>query len=229
MLRKSLWLAVALATSVAARAEAITIVEWDLLGEPGSQASTAAEPSPANITGNPLSRGPGLTGNAGTNSLNAAGWSGDAGDYFEFGFSVAPGYKVDLDDLFIGTRSSGTGPGTIGVFTSLDGFTNPVATYNQAPGSNFVNSQSDLSALPDITGNFVARIMAIGNTSANGGTIGGSGTFRVTGFFAGGTFDRNMQLTGTVSAVPEPSTFVLLGLGGLGTALIAVRRRKKTS
>lgn len=190
---------------------AATVVEWDLLGQSGSQASVAASFDAANITGANLSRGAGLSGNAGANSLNAAGWNNQATDFFSFGFTADAGYSVDLEELYLGSRSSNSGPGSIGLFSSLDGFATALVTFNQAPGSNFVNSIVDLSGLPDITGSIEFRLMQIGSAAANGGATASNGTFRVTAYFENGAFNRNLGLTGTVTApVPVPAALWLL-------------------
>ena len=223
-MNKYLTLAAALLVASGA-AQATTIVEWDLLGAPGSQASTPASGEAANVTGSVLARGAALTGSAAGNSISASGWTGEATDYFSFGFAVESGYQVDLDDLYIGTRSSGTGPGTMGLFYSGDNFGAALTTFNQAPGSNFVNSVIDLSALPDLTGNVEFRLLQVGTAAANGGSTGSAGTFRVTGYFAGGSFDRNTQLTGTVSAIPEPRTYLMMFAGLVMIGFMAARRK----
>jgi hypothetical protein len=216
-------LAVLLAASAAVQAE--TIVEWELAGAPGSQASTAASGAAAQVTGSALVRGAGLVGNAAANSINASGWNGQATDYFSFGFAVTDGHLVDLDSLYIGTRASGTGPGTLGLFYSGDGFSTSLATFDQAPGGSFLNSVVDLDALPDLSGNVEFRLRQIGTAAANGGATGGAGTFRVTGYFVAGVFDRNAQFTGSVSAIPEPGSNAML-LAGLAAVGVVVRRRR---
>jgi hypothetical protein len=207
---------------------AAVIAEWDLLGAAGSQASTAALTSVTpGVTGNALARGSGLTGVATANSINASGWNGQATDYFSLGFTVAPGSSVDLTSLYIGTRSSNTGPGTLGLFYNGDGFATNLFSFNQAPGGNFVNSIVDLSALPNLTGSVEFRISQVGSAAANGGATGSSGTFRLVAYFEGGSFDRNLQFTGDVSTavIPEPSAawLAIFGLAGLGTLARRVR------
>jgi hypothetical protein len=222
-------LAVAVATAVSLPAQAVTITEWDLTGTPGSQASTAAFGAAANVTGSALTRGAGLSGNAGANSINASGWSGQATDYFEFGFTVASGYTVDLSELFIGTRSSATGPGTVGLFYSGNGFSTALTTFNQAPGANFVNTLFNFSGLTGLTGSVNFRVMQVGTAAANGGaTNTTSGTFRIADYFVGGIETSNLKLTGSVNSVvapiPVPAAVWLFGSALAGVA--GVSRRK---
>ncbi|MCU0922668.1 MAG: hypothetical protein MUF16_20500, partial [Burkholderiaceae bacterium] len=103
-------------------------------------------------------------------------------------------------------RSSATGPGTIGLYYSGDGVTAALATFNQAPGANFVNSVVDLDSLPGLAGTVEFRLRQVGTTAANGGSTGANGTFRLTGYFESGVFERSAQFTGSVTAIPEPAT-----------------------
>ena len=87
-----------------------------------------------------------------------------------------------------------------------------------APGSNFVDSVVDLSALRELAGEVEFRLLQVGTVAANGGSTARAGTFRVTSYFAAGSFDRNMQFTGTVSAISEPGTYSMAfaGLAPIG-------------
>lgn len=202
-----------------------TLAYWDTLGQPGNQVTSPGAGSP-NVTAAALSRGPGLTASAAANSFSASGWN--AGEYFSLGFTVDPGYTVSLASLYLGTRSSATGPGTMALYYSGNGFSTALATFNQAPGGNFVNTIVDLSTLASLSGAVEFRIGMVAGSAANGGSVAAAGTFRVGGYFENGNFERDLQFTGTLApvgaVVPLPAA-VWLMIAGLG-ALGAVARRR---
>ena len=210
------------ALMLAGTAQADVVASWDMYGQPGNQEYTTGIGS-TNIIAQNMVRGAGLNPASANNSMSSTGWAGtDSDDYFEFGFTVADGYSVTLDELWIGTRSSGTGPGTIGVYTSLDGYTTSIYTIVQ-DNTNYSNSIIDLSGLGAISGDFFIRLYEIGDTQADGdGATGSSGTFRIADHLASGTY-TDVQFVGTV--VPIPGALWLTGSGLL--ALVGLRRRMK--
>ncbi len=213
--------AAAILAAISGTASADVITSWANFGQTGDQAASPVGTQAANVTGAAMTRGAGLSPNAGSNSLNSAGWDTlAANDYISFGFSVAAGYEVDLSTLWMGTRSSNTGPGFLSVYSSLDGFASPVFSFSQV-GTAYTNSIADVSALSDLTGSVEFRIYADNGVSANGGAISGTGTFRVGDHSDGANFSE-FRFEGTVSQVPAPASAALMGLGGL----VAARRRR---
>jgi hypothetical protein len=119
--------------------------------------------------------------------------------YFTFGFTVAPGFVVNLNQLLIGTRASGTGPRDMALRYSGDGFTANLATWTES-GTGFINNTLSLSSLTNLSGTVEFRIVALSNTSANGtGSIASGGTYRIANFFSG-TDTGSFRLTGTIVA-----------------------------
>ena len=214
--------ALALALAASSFAHASIVASWDLSGDPGNQATEPAAFQRPGIVGSPMIRGAGLGPVAAANSFNSNNWDDEIDEYIEFGFTVGPGTSVDLQNLIIATRSTAAGPGTIGLFTSLDSFAAPVYTFAQSPGGNFVNNIVDLSSLPLLgPGTFAVRLYEIGDTQADGvGDTDASGTFLVAELLGSEIFD-DIQFNGTI--VPEFNSFIVWAL--LGVCGYSTRRR----
>jgi hypothetical protein len=212
-----------LAVSLSTPARAEVIVDWNLTGMAGTETSRAANSAAVGVTGHALTEGATLTANAGQDSMNAKGWNGEATDYFSFGFTVANGYSVDLDSLAIGSKSSGTGPGSMGLYYSGDNFASALYTFTEN-GTVASNDIVNLSGLTHLSGPVEFRIAQIGTTAANGGPTSSAGTFRITGYFDG-VNTVNLQLNGTVAAVPEADSYVMM-LAGLGLVGAMARRHR---
>jgi hypothetical protein len=216
----------------ASTASAGSIVEYELFGVDGASTSVAPTLTADGSIGDGITRGAGLTGASSSNSFNSAGWDDLSGDdYIQFGFQVAAGYTAAVDQLIFATRSSGTGPGFVDVSYSIDGADFVTLTTLAQQGTNYLNSVLDLNQV--IQSSLVIRFTAANDTSANGGTIGSAGTFRLSDYSPdGGQTYQPITITGdlTLSAVPEPSSVVLCGLGlGLSGLYAARARRKQTA
>jgi hypothetical protein len=207
----------------AAAASAGPIVQYDLFGVAGDSPSAPATFVAPDVTALDITRGPGLTPNAASNSINSRGWDDlSPDDYVQLGFTTA--VPFDVDRLILATRSSGTGPGFIDVDVSVDGGAFTTVTTLTQPDATFVNSIIDLDLT--VTSSLVVRFFAANGTAANGGAIGAAGTFRVGNYFDGTNFFP-IELSGSpvVAAVPEPAGLTLAGVGL--AAAVGVRRARR--
>ncbi len=211
-------LAVAALSCSLPRASADLILGWEFNGNTGSEVSVNAT---TNLLGSPVAvtRGSGLTASALANAFSSDSWTnggtvGNAtanGEYFEFGFTVPDNYLLSLSTLDANFRRSGNGPSTFLWQYSLGGSffdigTNIIYTSSASTGTNMndvllsgITSLQNIAAGTDVT----FRLL--------GASAGSSGTFAF-GRLAG----NDLSLDGTFTAVPEPGTMTLCGLGAAG-------------
>lgn len=221
--QRILFPATLLAVFLSTPASAEVIVDWDLTGMAGTETTRNANSAVVGITGNALTEGATLIANSGLDSMNARGWNGEATDYFSFGFTVANGYSVDLASLVIGSKSSSSGPGNLGLYYSGDNFASVLYAFSET-GTTSSNDIVNLGTLNHLTGAVEFRIAQIGTTAANGGISSSAGTFRIAEYTNGAT-TTNLQLNGSVAAVPEADTCAMM-LAGLGLVGFMARRRR---
>lgn len=161
-----------------------TLVTFDLASEPGNEASAPATATAAGVTAAALSRAPvvgsnpALTPIGGSGSINASNWpvntsAPDPFRYYTFTVTPASGCSVALASLALDVLASATGPGTVEVATSADGFT----AHASVGGTS--SSTLPLSD-PGSSGPIEIRVYGFGGASA-GGTLRIQNTLTLSG------------------------------------------------
>lgn len=134
-------------------------------------------------------------------------------------FSVAPlaGFTLNVTGFSFDERNPGsfpTSPNAFHVFTSADGFTSPILSGTLSQNAVAFTTHSTSLSLLDITGPLVVRIVASGRE----------------GLPQHAWLLDNVTLHATAmpvsTAVPEPTSLVLLGTG---IGMVAARRRFRGS
>ncbi len=146
-----------------------------------------------------------------------------ANDYIEISISVASGFQMNFSSFEMNGESTGTGCDDV-AFMSL------IAGYSSG------NELQALTGRQDVTGGLDTDSSGWGAPVDLSGSVyqavTGTTTFRVYGWNSsgttGGTRGRNLSgddfvINGTISPVPEPATFALVGMGG-ALAFLARRR-----
>lgn len=181
--------------------------------------TAGANLSPLNITtvGNPS---PGIENTYGDLDSDTAAVSlSDSiavGNYYSFTVTPDDSAFLDLTQLSFDLFSSGSSPVTAHLLSSVGGFTTGAVigthTATSLP-STFTTAMIDVSSLVDLVDPIEFRIYL---TRPGVGNL--SNTIRV----------DNIFLTGNATFVPEPSTFLLLGLGAIGLVRPTRRRRRRS-
>lgn len=208
-------LSVPLALSVAANADVIVSFSFDS----NSPAPTSTD---ANVDATDFTRGPGFGSSGGdaiifTNNRAEfktpfSGGNTDSestnfaeGEFGFFDITADTGFELDLANITFDVVRAGSAPDKLAVFVSTDGgaTTTDVGEVN----ANTTGNSLDLSAFQDED---TLRFFFIpnGNNQQNAGRF---------------ISVDNIVVNGTASAIPEPASLALLGLGGL----MLLPRRKR--
>ena len=229
---RSLIVAAAITGLAGASTQAAIILQYDFLGQPGTETSVAASSVASGLTGMAFTESSVLNPSGANNFISSTGWQNAGAAYF-FGLNVNAGQSVTVSQIDFSSRSSNTGPGFLNLMASIDGAAAVmVASFTQA-GTTY-NDQ--MLAITPVTAlrSLVFSIVTANSTSANGGTTAGTGTFRVGNYAPGGNQVSPFTINGTVQpaagggggtpAVPEPASCLLLGMGVVGGLMVARRR-----
>lgn len=214
-------LIVATILTCAAIAQADLLIGFNFAGYAGSEVQGTSTVFAAGMQ-NPayLTRGAGLVPSANGNSMRSANWaSADVGaaitanDYFTWTISADSGNAFDATNVVFNWSYSGTGPSTMSLRSSADGFASDLATY-----SSVVNGATQSTALAISGASTVEfRLYAYGNTATSG----------TAGFDASAAAGAGiLEVYGTVAAIPEPVTMAFMGVG---LAVFALLRHRKNA
>ena len=173
------------------------------------------------INGLDLSRGNGISEATGA-SFNSNSWNSTSqpeasinNEYLEFGLVINSGFQVaNLSAEFFGDRSN-TGPNSIEVFFSTDGFLTETSVLNDIDVGISGSTQNTIPIISNLTGTIEFRIYGYGATST-------SGTFDLEPLRIDNTY--GLTLNGDISAIPEPSSTTLLI--SIGITLTCRRKRQ---
>jgi len=184
------------------------------------------------MTSTTLTRGTGVStsGSAPASVWGGTGFSATtftdavaAQDYFTVTLNVSALYEASLSSLAYNIRRSSTAPDSMQWQWSIDNATftsiGSVATYNGTDSNGLAQTAVDLSSvteLQSVTGSIYLRMVAWKPDSPSA-----TGTFGY-GRLAG----NDLTISGSLVAVPEPSTYAAL-MGLLTLGFVFWRRRTK--
>jgi hypothetical protein len=196
-------------------------------------AGTTTDPQPANLLTSNITSVQGLSrvglgtpstsNNFGSNGWNITDTFNEGNDYIAFSLSVDSGYQISLTDLtWTRLNASSTGPGTGRWGYSVNGGAFVLQDTFAITTSSASGSWSSIG-LTDATGTIEFRFWAYGTVSAGGGASATAGSVNYRNSVAG----DDLVLNGSVSVIPEPSTYTLLALAAAGFGGYVIRRRRR--
>ncbi|MBI5380403.1 MAG: PEP-CTERM sorting domain-containing protein [Opitutae bacterium] len=224
-------LLVFLACQPLGRAQTV-LLGWDVNGTSEDALTLTATTRASQISSSGasgiLSRGSGaaLPGVPSSNAFGASGFTATSltgamsgNDYFSFSITVNDGYSLSLTSISMKMSDTTNGPTSAALFSSVGGFSSTSsAIQTWSLTGNASNDQTitlSSGAFTNLTGTVEFRLYGYG------GDTGTTDKLRFRNL-AG----NDLALCGTLSAVPEPSTYAAL-TGAAVFAVTAWRRRRQ--
>ncbi len=201
--------AMALGQGGSSSARAATIVGYDAAN---STTSSVATEWISGVTPLALSRGSGLVAGSGA-TFNSLGWTGEATDYLEWGWSASP--AMDLQDLSVRYDRSTSGPAIVTLWLAVNG--GPFQSVYQDADVDVNGEELVGLSLASFT-NVTSATFRLTGANASGST----GTLDIEPL-AGVTPARGIVVRGA-AVVPEPTGLAWSASSGL--AAIAWNRRR---
>jgi hypothetical protein len=157
-----------------------------------------------------------ISGNGSLSAYNSNHWG--VNDYWQFTLTTL-GYN-DITVSYAQEGSS-TGPANFQFQYSTDGtsFTNFGSAYSLTSSTSYKTSSFDLSMVPGVNTapTVYFRVLDTSTTAIGGGSVGAAGSDHIDDFVVSGLI-----------AIPEPSVYMLLGIGLLVCAQRFLRGRNSS-
>ena len=192
----------------------VPLLQWNTAGNTGNETTEPSSVNDVNVTSSNWNYGTSTVATAGNgNRFGGSSWglsaSVDTNKYLQFALAPVTGYMVTPTSLtFIWDRSS-TGPNTLALRSSADGYTSNIGTVSVTATSNTTAfSTINISGLTDLIGNTTFRLYGYGASAA-----GGTGGFDTA---TGGT-QSNIVLNGYTTLAPSPAITTSGTLSALST------------
>lgn len=197
--------------------QAQTIFTYDFPGSPQGSGLVASQTasSPVGATMADFTR-TNVTANNADDTFNSSAWNTtatiDFAEYVQFSITINTGYSASLTSLDFFEDGSNTVADEFRVAVSTDGFSTTLESFDYTVSTSGTTKNWDFSNINLAAGQTATfRWYVFGDTQADGsGTPGGTGTFRL----------DDVALNGSVALIPEPSSALLLVLGGVSLALL---------
>ena len=204
-----------LAMTCAVQAQ-IVIYSFGTSGSPTTNASSTASDVSASVfsglNGTPAtgSGSPVYSAGSGGSYFTATAWTGAApgSNYFQFTITPDSGYSISTTTLTFGYRATPTGPTAYSIRSSADSYTANLASGSFTNDGNWSSVGSISITLSGLVSATTLRLYGSGASTAGG-------TLRV----------DDVGLSGTVTAIPESSTYAAI-LGTLTLLGVVIWRRR---
>ncbi|RZJ35983.1 MAG: choice-of-anchor D domain-containing protein [Flavobacterium sp.] len=184
------------------------LLEWNTFSNAGTEVSEPSINNDPNISAANLTLGAGVTAAANMNRFGGSNWwdTGDAGtstianavagnDYIQFIVTPNAGYSFTPTSFVFNWDSSGTGPKSVALRSSVDGFSSNIGSLTAAAIG--IANTITISGITNSTSAITFRIYGFGDTAA-GGTGGFDVSINAVNVTLNGT--TALSLTGIVTA-----------------------------
>ena len=194
----------------------IVIYSFGTSGSPTTNASSTASDVSASVfsglNGTPAtgSGSPVYSAGSGGSYFTATAWTGAApgSNYFQFTITPDSGYSISTTTLTFGYRATPTGPTAYSIRSSADSYTANLASGSFTNDGNWSSVGSISITLSGLVSATTLRLYGSGASTAGG-------TLRV----------DDVGLSGTVTAIPESSTYAAI-LGTVTLLGVVIWRRR---
>jgi len=192
------------------------LIGWDVAGLTGTNNNVAPVYLAANVITGLITRGPGLTPSAATNSITSTSWtlpnnsaiadSIASNDYYSVTLTADPGFEFAITGMSLRVQRSNTGPSNYTLRANVDAFGADLTTWNIGGSTTAQSIQTPLS----IGGTNSVEFRIYGHRAD---TASGTGRIQDGGSFGQAGVDLGI-FGWTTSGAPAAAEISLLGTNG---------------